>query len=68
MQRFGEVLARELTQEHALEEIRSLLQDLLEEIKINYVERLSHEDLEEVMEQTRQLRQKAQQLEKDRRN
>jgi hypothetical protein len=65
-QRFGEALARELTQQHALEEIRSLLGDLLEEIKINYVERLSHEDLEDVMEQTRKLRQKAQQLEKAR--
>ncbi len=65
-QRFGEALVRELTQQHALEEIRSLLRDLLEEIKINYVERLSHEDLEEVMEQTRKLRQKAQQLEKAR--
>ncbi|MEN9224636.1 MAG: hypothetical protein Q6M54_04105 [Thermostichus sp. DRC_bins_24] len=65
-QRFGEALLRELTQQHALEEIRSLLGDLLEEIKINYVERLSHEDLEDVMEQTRKLRQKAQQLEKSR--
>ncbi|MCJ2541545.1 hypothetical protein [Thermostichus vulcanus] len=67
-QRFGEALVRELSQQHALEEIRSLLRDLLEEIKINYVERLSHEDLEEVMEQTRKLRQKAQQLEKSRGN
>ncbi|MFT0814339.1 hypothetical protein [Synechococcus sp. OH20] len=66
LRRFGEVLANELTQQHALEEIRSLLQDLLEEIKINYVERLSHEDLEEVMEQTRKLRQKAQQLQQAR--
>jgi hypothetical protein len=34
---------------------------LLEEIKINYVERLSEEDLEEVLEQTRAIRQIAQQ-------
>ncbi|MEY2857052.1 MAG: hypothetical protein RLZZ74_1364, partial [Cyanobacteriota bacterium] len=31
--------------------------DLLEEIKINYVERLSQEDIEDILEQTRSLRQ-----------
>jgi len=39
-----------------MNKIEILLVDLLEEIKINYVERLSQEDIEDILEQTRSLR------------
>jgi hypothetical protein len=59
VQHFGEAIAHEAKNQHTLERIQTLLLDMLEEIKINYVERLSEEDVEAVLEQTRQLRQMA---------
>ncbi|MGA9380000.1 MAG: hypothetical protein WBV73_14655 [Phormidium sp.] len=56
----GEAIAQEVKNQHTIERIQSLLIDMLEEIKINYVERLSQEDMEQIIEQTRQLRQKTQ--------
>jgi hypothetical protein len=50
-------LGSELQAKHTLQKIQSLLTDLLEEVKVNYVERLSEEDLEDVLEQTRAIRQ-----------
>lgn len=47
----------ELRAQKSLNQIEFLLIDLLEEIKVNYVERLSEEDIEEILEQTRALRQ-----------
>lgn len=55
----GEAIAQEVKNQHTIERIQSLLIDMLEEIKINYVERLSHEDMEQIVEQTRQLRQRS---------
>jgi hypothetical protein len=52
----SEALGSEIQAKHTLQQIQSLLTDLLEEVKINYVERLSEEDLEEVLEQTRAIR------------
>lgn len=52
-----EALGSEIQAKQTLQNIQSLLTDLLEEVKINYVERLSEEDLESVLEQTRALRQ-----------
>ncbi|MDJ0687026.1 MAG: hypothetical protein QNJ41_00805 [Xenococcaceae cyanobacterium MO_188.B32] len=49
-------LATEIKAKESLNKIELLLIDLLEEIKINYVERLSAEDVEEILEQTRALR------------
>ena len=40
-----------------IDKIEVLLGDLLEEIKLNYIQKLSQEDVEEVLEQTRILRQ-----------
>jgi hypothetical protein len=57
----SEALGSEIQAKQTLQQIQSLLTDLLEEIKINYVERLSEEDLEDVLEQTRAIRQIAQQ-------
>jgi hypothetical protein len=37
-------------------EVQDLLSDFLEEVKINYVQRLSQEDIQQIIEQTRQLR------------
>ncbi|MFB2833368.1 hypothetical protein [Floridanema evergladense] len=55
----GEAIAQEVKNQHTIERIQSLLIDMLEEIKINYVQRLSHGDIEQIIEQTRHLRQKA---------
>lgn len=54
----GEAIAQELRNQNTIETIQNLLIDMLEEIKINYVERLSQEDMQQIIEQTRQLRQR----------
>jgi hypothetical protein len=55
-QSFTAALGDEIQQKHVLEEIQSLLTDFLEEVKLNYVQRLSQEDIDQILEQTRQLR------------
>ena len=52
----GQSISSELQAQQSLNKIELLLIDLLEEIKINYVERLSQEDIEDILEQTRTLR------------
>jgi len=54
---FGKSMTTEIKAKESLEKIENLLLALLEEIKINYVQRLSEEDVEEILEQTRALRQ-----------
>ena len=56
LERFSETLGDEMRQKQILAEIQSLLFDFLEEVKINYVQRLSEEDMEELLEKTRQLK------------
>jgi cob(I)alamin adenosyltransferase len=56
-----QALTDEMQGKQTLEKMQSLLLDLLEELKINYVERLSEEDVEELLEQTRRLRQASKQ-------
>jgi hypothetical protein len=53
----GQSVASELQAQESMIKIELLLVDLLEEIKINYIERLSQEDIEDILEQTRSLRQ-----------
>lgn len=53
VKRFSESLSDEIQRKKVLSEIQSLLIDFLEEIKINYVQRLSEEDIEQLLEQTR---------------
>lgn len=53
---FGKSVSNELQAQQSINKIELLLIDLLEEIKINYVERLSQEDIEDILEQTRSLR------------
>lgn len=55
----GQSLSSELQAQQSMTKIELLLVDLLEEIKINYVERLSQEDIEDILEQTRSLRKAA---------
>ncbi len=52
----GKSFSTELQAQRSLHKIEFLLIDLLEEIKINYVARLSTEDIEEILEQTRSIR------------
>ena len=52
----GKSVSSELQAQQSMNKIELLLIDLLEEIKINYVERLSQEDIEDILEQTRSLR------------
>ena len=56
----GKSMTSELQAQQCMSKIELLLVDLLEEIKINYVERLSQEDIEDILEQTRSLRKIAQ--------
>ena len=48
--RFGESLALEVQKEETLSEVRLLVNDLLEEIKINYVDGVASEDVEALQE------------------
>ncbi len=59
VQNFSKALGRELQQEHTLEELQSLISAFLEEVKINYVMGMSEEDVEKILEETRQLQLKA---------
>jgi hypothetical protein len=53
---FGKNLTTELKQQEALQELQGLVNDLLEEIKVNYVQRLAATDVEAILEETRQIR------------
>ncbi|MBD2293851.1 hypothetical protein H6G06_10175 [Anabaena sphaerica FACHB-251] len=56
VEKFTTVLGLEIQEKHVILEIQSLLNDFLEEVKINYVQRLSQEDIEQIIEQTRHMR------------
>ncbi|WP_333190849.1 hypothetical protein [Microcoleus sp. Pol7_A1] len=55
VQHFGQALGTELQQQHTWQEIQLLLCDFLEEFKINYIQRLSEEDFEKILEQAKEL-------------
>ncbi|WP_199296198.1 MULTISPECIES: hypothetical protein [unclassified Trichocoleus] len=57
VQHFAEALGSEVQNQQTLHKIQGLLSDLLEEVKVNYIQRLSEEDMEGVLEQTHQLHQ-----------
>ncbi|GBF82598.1 hypothetical protein [Aphanothece sacrum] len=59
VEKFRTSMANGLQKEHSMEQIESLLNDFLEEIKLNYVQSLSQEDVEDILEQTRALRKSA---------
>lgn len=52
---FSETLTSEIQKKQVLKEIQSLLIDFLEEIKINYVQQLSEQDIKQIIQQTRNL-------------
>ena len=52
----GKSVSSELQAQQSMSKIEQLLIDLLEEVKINYVERLSEEDIEDILEQARSLK------------
>ncbi|ERN42957.1 hypothetical protein KR51_00002630 [Rubidibacter lacunae KORDI 51-2] len=54
-----EAVSSEMQTQQTLDRIQTLLNDLLEEIKVNYVEQLSTQSVEDLLEQTRKLRQAA---------
>jgi len=56
VEKFSTALGSEFQEQHILSEIQTLLAEFLEEIKLNYVQRLSQEDIEQIIEQTRQMR------------
>ncbi|MEB3340077.1 hypothetical protein [Okeania sp.] len=59
VQHFSKELSQELQQENTLDELQSLISAFLEEVKINYVMGMSEEDVEKILEETRQLQLKA---------
>ncbi|NET86764.1 MAG: hypothetical protein F6K45_01390 [Kamptonema sp. SIO1D9] len=61
LENLGQTLGSELQAQDTLQRTQYLLDALIEEVKINYVERLSQEDIEQILDQTRALREKARQ-------
>jgi hypothetical protein len=57
VQHFAEALGSEVQNQQNLHKIQGLLFDLLEEVKVNYIQKLSEEDIEGVLDQTHQLHQ-----------
>lgn len=55
VQNFSTTMMSEAQNQNNLQEIQTLLTDLLEEIKINYVQRLAEEDVALLLDQTRHL-------------
>jgi hypothetical protein len=56
IEKFTTTFTSEILQKQVIIEIQSLLNDFLEEVKINYVQRLSQEDIDKILEQTRKMR------------
>ncbi|KKI99787.1 hypothetical protein PROH_07965 [Prochlorothrix hollandica PCC 9006 = CALU 1027] len=54
---FRNAFAEALQSQETLTELQSLITDLLEEVKVNYVNRLSEEDFDELLEEVEQLKQ-----------
>ena len=52
--KFSSAIRDELQREHTIEELQSLLSDLLEEIKINYVQKLTKAEVEKIAPATKQ--------------
>lgn len=55
---FRRSLREELGAHNRMSQIEILVIDLLEEVKVNYIQRLSHEDIEDILEQNRILKEK----------
>lgn len=55
-QQFGDVLRSELQEKQTLQEIQSLLADLLEELKLTYLQRSDEENIDQTLAEVHQLR------------
>ena len=55
--KFTKTITSEIGAKQSIEKIESLLNDFLEEVKVNYVQKLSEEEVESLLEETRALRQ-----------
>jgi len=53
---FSKTLETELQKEHNLKEIQDLFVDLLEEIKINYIQNIAEGGIEEILEESEEIR------------
>ncbi|MFN6154575.1 MAG: hypothetical protein ACK4YK_08465 [Dolichospermum sp.] len=56
IEKFTTSFTSEIQKKQVLVEIQSLLNDFLEEVKINYIQRLSQEDIDKILEETRKMR------------
>lgn len=56
VEHLGQAMRSELQKEQTIQELQSLVSDLLEEIKLNYVQRAAEADPEQVFDETEQLR------------
>jgi hypothetical protein len=56
IQSFTDALGQEIQKKHVITELEKLLYEFLEEIKINYVQNLTQEDLEQILEQLRRVK------------
>jgi maltodextrin utilization protein YvdJ len=56
VQRFTDTLGAEMQEKHVIAEVQSLIFDFLEEVKLNYVQRLSQEDIQQIVEQMRKIK------------
>lgn len=56
IERFSQALGTEIQKQQVITQIQTLLVDFLEEVKLNYVQRLSQEDIEQILEQTQKLK------------
>lgn len=61
VQHFGIILGKEIQQEKTLSELQSLISAFLEEVKVNYVMQISQEDVDRIIEESRELHIKGQQ-------
>lgn len=59
VQNFSTAWGAQMQKQQTRERIQALLSDFLEEVKLNYVKSLAQEDVEQIMEQTRLLRQQS---------
>lgn len=55
-QKFTDTMGAEIKAQESMEQIQNLLIDFLEEMKINFIQKLSDEDVEAILEQKRKLK------------
>lgn len=56
VEKFTTTLTSEIKDKQVLTEVQSLLNDFLEEMKINYVQKLSQEEIEQIIQETRDMK------------